>query len=123
MRRGIELLAAANRLRVQLDGYVLLQKDAYTKEVVCLGEPSKFRGNEYHRVEVSLSDELRRYAFRLWKREETLHYNEVVRELNQLGVQSDHRLRVVPASHHMTNHVNSPSSTDTSSTPTKEQAQ
>ena len=96
MKRGIALLASATKLRKQLDTFVLLKQDAYTKEVVCLGEPSQFRNNEYARVEVSLSDELRRYAFRLWKREHTIRYNEVVRELNRLGVRSDHTLRDVP---------------------------
>jgi uncharacterized protein YjiS (DUF1127 family) len=97
MKRGIELLSAATRLRKQLDEYVLLKKDAYSKEVVCLGYPERYNKDSYHRVEVSLTDDLRRYAFRLWKREQTIRYNEMVRELNQLGVLSDHRLRDVPS--------------------------
>lgn len=96
MKRGLELLNAANRLRKQLDEFVLLQRDSFTKEVVCLGDPVSYKSGEYHRVEIPLSDQLRRYAFRIWRQEQTLRYNSIVRELNQLGVTSDHEPRIKP---------------------------
>lgn len=88
--------AKADKLRKQLDEFVLLKRDAYTKEVVCLGDPVSFKQGEYHRVEVPLSDDLRRYAFRLWKRETTLEYNEICRKMAQLGLVTDHRVRPLP---------------------------
>lgn len=96
MKRGIELSAGADHLRTQLDTFVLLKADSYTKEVVCLGEPRKWEKDSYNRVEVRLTDDLRRYAFRVWKRDQTIRYNEIVRELNQLGVVTGHTQREVP---------------------------
>lgn len=88
----------ADKLRQQLDEYVLLKRDSYVKEVVCLGDPVRFKQNDYHRVEVPLSDALRRYAFRLWKRETTMEYNEACRKMAQLGLQTDHCVRPLPES-------------------------
>lgn len=90
--------AKADKLRKQLDEFVLLKRDSYTKEVVCLGDPVSFKQSEYHRVEVPLPDDLRHYAFRLWKRETTMAYNEACRKLAQLGLQTDHRVRPLPES-------------------------
>lgn len=96
MRQALDWKQQADRLRKQLDEYVLLKRDSYTKEVVCLGDPISYRQSEYHRVEVPLSDELRRYAFRLWQRETTLKYNDICRKMAQLDLQSDHRIRPLP---------------------------
>lgn len=93
MQSAIAAKGLADKLRKQLDEYVLLRRDSCTKEVICLGDPVKYRENEYHRVEVPLSEELRRYAFRLWQRETTLKYNDLCRKLAQANVQSDHRVR------------------------------
>lgn len=98
MREALGWKEEADRLRKRLDEFVLLKRDGYVKEVVCLGEPVPFRQNECRRVEVPLSDELRRYAFRLWKRETTLEYNEACRKLAQAGMQTDHRVRPLPGS-------------------------
>lgn len=92
-RDALNWKAKADKLRKQLDEFVLLKRDSYVKEVVCLGNPVSFKQGEYHRVEVPLSDDLRRYAFRLWKRGTTLEYNEACRKMAQLGLQTDHHVR------------------------------
>ena len=96
MREALEWKSKADRLRKKIDTFVLLKRDDYTKEVVCLGEPKQFSKSDYFRVEVPLPDELRRYAFRLWKRETTLEYNKACRKLAQLGLSSEHTIIPVP---------------------------
>lgn len=86
----------ADDLRRKLDTFVLLQRDSYTKEVICCGEPVRYKKDEYRRVEMPVPDEVRRYAFRVWQRETTLAYNEACRKLAQFGVTSDHCLRELP---------------------------
>jgi hypothetical protein len=96
MKDALAWKQKADKLRTQLNEFVLLQRDSYTKEVVCLGEPVSYKKGEFHRVEVPIPDEVRRYAFRVWKRETTLQYNDACRKIAQLGLVTDHALRPLP---------------------------
>jgi len=98
MQEALGWKARADKLREKLDGWVLLQRDAYVKEVICVGEPVSYKKGDYHRVEVAVPDEIRRYAFRLWKRQIALEYNEACRKLAQFGVQTEHIVRPLPES-------------------------
>lgn len=93
MKDALAWKVVADKLRTQLDEYVLLKRDAFVKEVVCLGDPIRFKQNDYHRVEVPMPDEARRFAFRLWQYETTLKYNDACRRMAQYGLVSDHALR------------------------------
>jgi len=92
MHRAIQLEHNAKKLREQHDKYVLLRRDSYTKpEIINAGDPFLYKEKDYHRVEIPIPDEARRYIFALWKREIALKYNSIVRELNQIGMTTDLR--------------------------------
>ena len=96
LREALEWKKRADNLRHQIDTFVLLKRDAHIKEVVCFGEPVLYNKSEYHRVQLPISDEVRRYCFRVWKREKTIEYNECCRKLAQFGVISEHSVRELP---------------------------
>lgn len=90
MRKAIALDGEARQLKRKFDGWVLIRKDSFTKpEVVNIGEPATFASNQYHRMEIVISDDLRRIAFRRWRKGIALKFNDVVRQLNQIGVDTD----------------------------------
>ncbi len=92
MRHALAVQKSAIALKKQHDTYVLLKRE--NKEFVLAGDPVSYRTNEYHRTEIQIPEEARRYVFNLWKREIALKYNAAVRELNQLGM--DHGLQSLP---------------------------
>lgn len=93
MRRGLEVEAAARKIKKQFDTWVLLKLDGgATAEVINVGDPVSFKEGEYHRMKVQIPDVIRRLAFRQWRKELAFKYNEHLRELNQLGVSHDLRL-------------------------------
>ena len=90
MRHALAVEAEARKLRKQLDEYVLIKADTgCQKEVINVGDPVKFRESEYCRVQVPIPESARRYVFNLWRKEVALKYNALVRELNQIGVDTD----------------------------------
>ena len=90
MSRGIAVHREAVALKRQIDGWVLLSIDPACKpEVINVGDPK----DQYHRAEIKISDTIRRLAFRQWKKDRALKFNEPVRELNQLGVK--HELELI----------------------------
>lgn len=97
MQRAIGIKAEAEKLKRQLDTYVLLRRDSTCKEVIALGHPEQFKKDSYWRLETPIPEEARRYVFRLWQRETALKYNAYVRELNQIGVTHDLALIPVPS--------------------------
>lgn len=87
MRRALSLKAQAEKLLFQYNEWVLVQMDSAShKEIINAGDPVQYKKDSYHRVEIPISGEARRYIFRLWKREIGLKYNACVRELNQIGM-------------------------------------
>ena len=87
MNRGIAAHREAVAIKAKFDGWVLLKADQYTKpEVVNVGEPVLYKKGEYHRTEIQIPEEIRRLAFRLWRKDLALKFNALIRELNQLGV-------------------------------------
>lgn len=86
---AVALDREARTLKKKIDTYVLLRRDALVKEVVCLGDPVQYRSGEYFRVEVPVPEEIRRHAFNLWRRDMAKRYNAMVRELAQLGINTD----------------------------------
>ena len=92
MQRGIALLGEADKLHRQLTNFVLLKRSDPASEYVSLGDPVTYKQGDYHLVKMPLTDELRRLAFRMWRKETALKFNNYVRELNQLGVTHNHRL-------------------------------
>ena len=96
MQRAIDIKARAEKLKRQLDTYVLLKRDSACKEVISLGHPEQFKKDSYWRLETPIPEAARRYVFRLWQRETTLKYNALVRELNQIGVLHELNLLTVP---------------------------
>lgn len=101
MREALAAEQNARAIKKKLDTFVLLKREAYERdrEKICLGDPISFRTDEYHRVEVSLPEEARRWVFRLWRREQQLAYNALVRRIAQIGMQTDLQLIEVEASH------------------------
>lgn len=94
MRRALELLATAAKLRRQFDTFVLLKSDPTTrsKETISVGEPSQHNKGEYLRVDFQIPEDARRYIFNIWRRDIAYKYNEYVRELNQLNVSHSFKL-------------------------------
>lgn len=94
MRRALELLSAAAKLRRQFDTFVLLKLDNATrdKETISVGEPSQHNKGEYFRVSFPIPEDARRYVFNIWRRDIAHKYNEYVRELNQLNVSHSFKL-------------------------------
>lgn len=93
MSRGIAVHREAVALKMQINGWVLLSIDPACKpEVINVGDPVTYRKGQYHRVEIKISDAIRRLAFRQWKKDLALKFNELVRELNQLGVKHEMEL-------------------------------
>ena len=101
MREALAAEQNARQIKKKLDTYVLLKREAYErdKEKIMLGDPVTYRQGEYHRVEVPLPEEVRRWAFRLWRREQQLAYNTLVRRLAQIGMDTDLTLIEVEPSH------------------------
>ena len=90
MRRALSIEAEARKIKRQFDEWVLLKMDASSHpEVINVGSPATYRKNEYDRMKVAIPDAVRRLAFRQWRKELALKFNEYVRELAQLGVQTD----------------------------------
>ncbi len=93
MRRAISIEAEARKLKKQFDEYVLLKVDSgCTREVINVGDPVSYRKGEYHRVEIAIDETVRRLAFRAWRKNVALKFNEYVRELAQIGASTDLRL-------------------------------
>lgn len=94
MRHSLELISRADSLQKKLTKYVLLKRDSATRgETIQVGDPVLYRKDEYHRTDVTIPEEARRYVFNLWRRDIARQFNEVVRELNQLGV--SHKFNLV----------------------------
>lgn len=92
-RRAILVEAEARKIKRRFDEWVLLQIDASSaEEIINVGDPVTYRKNEYHRMKVKIPEAVRRLAFRQWRKELALKFNEYVRELAQLGVSTDLRL-------------------------------
>lgn len=93
MRRSLELIAVAERLRRHLKDYVLLKRvdPRDTNERICVGTPSQQAGS-YSPEYFQIPETARRYVFNLWRKETSLRYNQAVRELNQLGVEHQFEL-------------------------------
>ena len=90
MRCALSVEAEARKLKRHLDEYVLLKRDNSSREeTISVGDPVKFRESEYCRVQVPIPESARRYVFNLWRKEVALKYNALVRELNQIGVDTD----------------------------------
>ena len=90
MRHALAVEAKARKLKRYLDEYVLLKRDhSLREETINVGDPVRYREGEYHRVHVPIPESARRYVFNLWRKEVALKYNECVRELAQLGVDTD----------------------------------
>lgn len=97
LRAAIDLDNTAKSLLVQLETFTLLQlTDRETSPCIHVGVPN---GTNHSRITVSLPSKMRWYAFRLWKRDTAMRYNEAVRGLNQLGVQHEYELMRVPEAH------------------------
>lgn len=93
MRRAISVEAEAIKIKRQIDGWVLLKPDSASKpEVINVGDPVAYKQGEYHRMTVEIPDAIRRLAFRQWRKELALKFNERVRELNRVGMATDLRL-------------------------------
>lgn len=87
MREGLSLLSEAEKLRRQLDKFILLKRDSNASgETIQVGDPVLYREREYHRLNVPIPEDARRLVFNLWRREVARQYNAKVRQLNQLGV-------------------------------------
>lgn len=87
MKRGLEVLASAEKAAHQLKEFRLLKNDASSaEEIINLGDPHTYKTNEYHRIKVRLPESARWHVFRLWQRETAEKLNEHIRELNRLGV-------------------------------------
>jgi hypothetical protein len=90
MSRGLAAHREAVAIKRQFDGWVLLAIDQHSKpEVVNVGDPIAYKKGQYHRAEIKISDAIRRLAFRQWRKDLALKFNELVRELNQLDVSHD----------------------------------
>lgn len=93
MRRALELVSTAEKLKRQMDKFVLLVRDNSTRgETILVGDPVSYKQGEYHRVDVPIPEAARRYVFRLWRKEIAQKFNAAVRELNQLGASHEFRL-------------------------------
>lgn len=93
MRRALMLISDAKSAQRQLNEYVLLVRDSSKKgETIQVGDPVTYRNNEYHRLDVPIPEDARRYVFRLWRKEVARRFNAMVRELNQLGASHDFKL-------------------------------
>lgn len=93
MRRALELHSLAQKLKRQLDEFVLLKRDSATQgEIISVGDPVIYKTREYHRISVPIPEDARRYVFRLWRKETARKYNDCVRELNKIGATHSFRL-------------------------------
>ena len=101
MREALSADQKAREIKRKLEEFVLLKRDTYgaDKEKIVLGNPVTYRQGECHRVEVPVPEEVRRWAFRLWRREQQLVYNALVRRINQIGMATDLDLIEVEPSH------------------------
>lgn len=94
MTHAISVERSAIQLKRQFDEFVLLKLDQASKpEIINVGDPVQWKKGEYHRVEVKIPDEVRRLAFRQWRKGIALQFNERVRELNRIGM--THGLRLI----------------------------
>ncbi|MEC9017668.1 MAG: hypothetical protein VYC29_07115 [Pseudomonadota bacterium] len=86
-RHAISIEAEARKLKRQFDKWVLLAKDHNSQaEIINVGDPVMYKKDQYHRMTVAIPDAVRRLAFRQWRKDLALKFNQCVRELNQLGV-------------------------------------
>lgn len=93
MRRALELVNSARSIRRELDTWVLLRRDYSTGETILLGEPiNAGRPNEYHRHNVPIPAAARQHVFKLWRKGRAETFNQLVRELNQLGAAHEFQL-------------------------------
>lgn len=89
-RRAISTEAEARKIKRQFDQWVLLAKDSSSQaEIINVGDPILYRKDQYHRMTVAIPDAVRRLAFRQWRKELAVKFNQHVRELNKLGVSHD----------------------------------
>lgn len=95
MERALQLEAAAKSLHRKLSQMILAKVPVHgvREEVIACGirKPDGTLNLEY----LPVPEAARRHVFRLWKREQTLRYNAMVRELNQLGM-TGHGLALIP---------------------------
>lgn len=87
--RAMTVENSARGLKKMLDTYVLLQSGGRSEQIVVGPIGRDNMGNPHL---VNIPESARRHVFNLWRKETALRYNELVRELAQLGVTTDLRL-------------------------------